>query len=522
MGDEPPDLNPSACCSARGRLRGEPTAPLLARPRGGAVVLSATAAISLQLSGCRTYEPAPIEVSALREAFLARTPESPEVASFATSLAATKTADEKETPFDPSDGIDLAEAEPIALFLNPRLRERRAEAGIAEANAANAGLWPDPVLGLEFTRIIDSAVEPNELFGSVAFTIPISGRLEVEKERLGRAHAAELARVAAMEWEVVSALRAAWSEWSAERVLLEEASSFRAKIDSLLEVVDAMESLGELSRIEGRLFRLERAKIDARLERLASLAEASRLEVLRMMGLPPGSDARLIPGHWTTDPADAEATETDPSDAAVAASPTVAIALAEHEVAEKALEQEIRTQIPDLGVIPGYGTQDGLEQFTLGLALPIPIFNGNRQAIEAAVAARESARVAVARAIEELLADLLLARVTVHSLARERILVERELVPLVDLQYAESRELARLGEVDTLILLDALRQQHEAKVRLVEVRRDEVLAAIAVQALIGPPPAPTGDATANDASDLDRGIGTTNPPSTTDSPERPS
>jgi len=292
-------------------------------------------------------------------------------------------------------------------------------------------------------------------------------------------------------------------------------------------VVDAMESLGELSRVEGRLFRLERAKIDARLERLASLVEASRLEVLRMMGLPPGSDARLNPRHSTTGPFDAEATKTDPSDAAVAASPTVAIALAEHEVAEKALEQEIRRQIPDLGVIPGYGTQDGLEQFTLGIALPLPIFNGNRQAIEAAVAARESARIAVARAVEELLADLVLARVTVHSLARERTLVERDLVPLVDLQYAESRELARLGEVDTLILLDSLKQQHEAKVRLVEVRRDEVLAAIAVQALIGPPPAPTGDPAAVDASELDpseldSGIGTTSPPSTTESPERPS
>ena len=532
MGDEPHDLNLFARRMARRRSRGAAIARRPGRPSRGVFALTATAVASLHLVGCRTYEPAPIEVSALREAFLARTPDAPEVASFAAALAAPEGDGAMEDSFDPSDGIDLAEAEPIALFLNPRLRERRAAAGVAEANAENAGLWPDPVVGLEFTRIIDSTVEPNELFGSVAFTIPISGRLEVEKERLGRAHAAELLRVAAMEWEVVSALRAAWSEWTAHRVLLEEATAFRAQIDSLLEVVDAMESLGELSRVEGRLFRLERAKIDARLERLASLVEESRLAVLRIMGLPPASDAVLLLGGWTTLPSDAEVAESDPSDAALAASPAVAIALAEHEVAEKALEQEIRTQIPDLGVIPGYGTQDGLEQFTLGLALPIPIFNGNRQAIEAAFAARELARIAVARAVEEILADLAIARVDIRSIARERAIVERDLVPLVDLQYAEARELARLGEVDTLILLDSLKQQHEAKVRLVEVRRDEVLAVVDLQALIGPPVAqtrdpesavdPTAPASSGGTSDLDPVLPTTSQPTTTDSPERPS
>ncbi|MGA0173423.1 MAG: TolC family protein, partial [Phycisphaerales bacterium] len=123
----------------------------------------------------------------------------------------------------------------------------------------------------------------------------------------------------------------------------------------------------------------------------------------------------------------------------------------------------------------------------LGAYLPIPIFNGNRQAIESALAAREVARLVVEREIESIVAEVASARTELESIARQRAIVEDELVPLVELQYAETRELARLGEVDTLILLDGLKQQHEATLRLVEVLRDERLAAIALEAVAGPP-----------------------------------
>ncbi|MFM1890918.1 MAG: hypothetical protein RLZZ565_1675, partial [Planctomycetota bacterium] len=176
---------------------------------------------------------------------------------------------------------------------------------------------------------------------------------------------------------------------------------------------------------------------------------------------------------------------------AIRRSPRLAVAVAAYEVAEKTLEESIRAQIPDLGLTPGYGTQDGIRQFTLGAYLPIPIFNGNRQAIEAAFAAREVARLEVERQIESIVADAAFARTELESLARQRAIVEGELVPLVELQYAEARELARLGEVDTLILLDGLKQQHEAALRLVEVLRDERLAAIALEAVAGPPLAAT-------------------------------
>ena len=365
----------------------------------------------------------------------------------------------------------------------------RAEAGVAEANAANAGLWPDPVFGLEWTRLIDSALSPNELFGTVAFTIPISGRLEVEKERLGAAHAEALAAVAAMEWETRIDLRRRWCEWTAALALLDSTATFLGQAEALLEIVDAMERLGELSRVEARLFRLERVKAIAQLDRFAAIEEEHRLAILRLMGLPPDLAIELIPASLAIDEALAALVESSAGAEALRRNPRLAVSLAAYEVAEKALEEQIRAQIPDIGLTPGYGEQDGIRQFTLGVFLPIPIFNGNRQAIEAAFAEREVARVEVERIFETIVADAAFARTELRSLARQRAIVEDELVPLVELQYAEARDLARLGEVDTLILLDGLKQQHEAKLRLVETRRDERLAALSLEAIAGPPPA---------------------------------
>lgn len=447
--------------------------------------LAALALAGAALAGCRTYEAKPIDLTSTRQAFLERTPDRPEVAAFAKSLDQASEAE----PFDPSDGLTLAEAEVVGLFYNGELRLARAEAGVAEANAANAGLWPDPVFGLEWTRLIDSALSPNELFGTVAFTIPISGRLEVEKERLGAAHAEALAAVAAMEWDTRIELRRLWCEWTAALALLDSTATFLGQAEALLEIVDAMERLGELSRVEARLFRLERVKAIAQLDRFTAIEEEARLAILRLVGLPPDLAIELLPAPLAIDEALVPVVEGDSAAEPLHGNPRLAVSLAAYEVAEKALEEQIRAQIPDIGLTPGYGEQDGIRQFTLGVFLPIPIFNGNRQAIEAAFAEREVARLEVERTFEAIVAEAAFARTELRSLARQRAIVEGELVPLVELQYAEARDLARLGEVDTLILLDGLKQQHDAKLRLVETRRDERLAALSLEALAGPRPA---------------------------------
>jgi hypothetical protein len=144
-----------------------------------------------------------------RSAFLARTPDSPEVKAFAESLMAKP---ELSASFNTSDGVTCDEAEVIALVFNAGLRVARERAGVTRATAENAGLWEDPTLGIDVSRIIESTPEPWKVLTSVGITLPISGRLELEKQRAGVEDAAELARVARDEWAVRMSVRRAWCE----------------------------------------------------------------------------------------------------------------------------------------------------------------------------------------------------------------------------------------------------------------------------------------------------------------------
>ena len=464
-------------------------ARLRLRLRFGCVSLTLAAALAVIAGGCQSYERRPLDMTGHQKAFLARTPESPEVQKFAASLLAHSPSDDKVgREFDPADGISCAEAELVAIVFNADLRLARLRAGVTRATAENAGLWEDPTIGVDVTRIVESTPEPWKVFTSVGITIPISGRLEIEKQRAGVEHAAELARVAQREWSVRMAVRRAWSEWSALDAQLAATREFLSRVDQILVVVDKIEQAGEMARTEARLFRIEKATKASDLATLESRAREADLRLRQLMGMSP--DARLRFQAAGIGPTRASIRESADAAALERRSPAMLVAAAEYEAAEKTLELEVRKQYPDLHIGPGYGREDGQDQVLLGLSIPIPILNANRQRIAEARAQRELAQVGFEATLEQTFAALRAAEVRLVAASRRRQTLETEIVPLVDAQYTDARQVARLGEVNTLVLLESLTRQQEAKVGLVEAARDEALAAIDLDELIGPPSSP--------------------------------
>ncbi|MBX3392763.1 MAG: TolC family protein [Phycisphaeraceae bacterium] len=441
--------------------------------------------LPLIAGGCQSYERRPLDMAGHQAAFLARTPESPEVQSFAASLA-VQAPDWAE--FSTVDGISCAEAELIALVFNAELRLARFRAGVTKATAENAGLWEDPTIGVDLTRIVESTPEPWKVFTSVGITIPISGRLEIEKQRAGVEHAAELARVAQREWSVRISVRRVWSEWSALDAQLATTREFLSRVDQILSVVDKMEQVGEMPRTEARLFRIEKATKVAELALLEFRTREADLRLRELMGMSPDAPLQLNAsgiGPTRGEPATGTIGARD-RETLGGQSPAMLVAAAEYEAAEKTLELEVRKQYPDLHIGPGYGREDGQDQVLLGLSVPIPILNANRQGIAEARARREVARASAETTLEQLLASLRTAEVRLQAASQRRQVLESEIVPLVDAQYADARQVAKLGEVNTLVLLESLTRQQDAKVSLVEARRDEALAAIDLDELLGP------------------------------------
>jgi len=451
------------------------------------VTIPAIAALPLILAcGCRSYEPRPLALDETQRDFLVRAIDGPSLAVFRERLQARAP---ESGAFDPTDGVSLAEAEAIALVFNADLRAARLEAGVTRAGADHAGLWRDPTLGVDLTRIVGGAAAGVEAIGSIALTVPLSGRLELERAEAGAVHAAQLARIAAEEWRTVASLRRLWIRRASLAAEADANRGFLERAAQVLAIVDRMEHAGEIARIEARILRIEDAKLRAALR--ATEAELARTthDIEALLGLPPSAGRRFAAGFGDLASVGWESPQELVARIA-RTSPAIAVARAEHEVAEHRLAGEIRAQWPDLELAPGYGEQDGDTQAVLGIGVTLPVFNGNRRGIAEAEAARELARGRAEHALERALGELLSAEERLGAAVLQREFVESTLIPLVETQYAEAREVARLGEVNTLILLESLKQQLDAKRQLIAARRDESLAAVDIEEIAGPAGAP--------------------------------
>lgn len=478
------------------------------RTRSGRRAAALGSIALLAATGCQSYRAAPPALERHLDEWLARSPASPAVAAFAQSLRAPVRATAR--PFDASDGLDVDEAEVIALVFNGELRRARLATGITLAGVDHAGAWSDPTLGLDVAKIVSSSAEPWKLFGSLGLTLPLSGRLGLERTQAGRDHAVAQARLAAAEWRTRMEVRRAVAEWEAARRRATVTREAVAALAEIVVVVDRMEQAGDLTRAEARLFRIEQATLMAREAQLAAQAQRAQQVVRQLLGLAPtaelplASDGALAAPHAEEAAAIGDtATAALASDAALLRHPALALARAEHAAAEAALELEIRRQYPDLDLAPGLGREDGQDQVLLGLALPLPLFERNRRAIAEATARRALTGAEVELALEQLLDARHAAETELAAARAQRVAIEEGLVPLADQQFTDARHLAGLGELHALVLLDSLARQREAKLQLIDAALAETRAAIDRHEVVHAPPLDAGEDTTGTPTDQD-------------------
>lgn len=436
------------------------------------------------LTGCHSYERRPLDMSATRAAWLSRSPSDPSVREFAAALDRVDSGS-RASGFDPTDGLTLAEAEVVAQVFNPDLRLARLESDVTRATAAHAGLWQDPVIGVDLERIVSGVSGANAwVAGStVGMTIPISGRLEAEKARAGADVAAELDRLAAKEWATRSALQELWVEWSAAQMRLEVTERLLERLRDVVALAARQEQSGSMTRIDARLFRVELAGREADLVAIAARVKELELQLRAMLGLPPEETITLVPSvaiaPRSTDVLDLQRLLEE-------SNPELAAVRAEYEVSEQSLRAEVRKQYPDLTIGPGYATDQGDSRVLLGLSLPIPLWNRNQQGVAQATASREVARGRFVTTYEHLSMRLAAAFIRFEAGRDQRTLIETSVVPLADEQETDVARVAALGRVDPLLVLESVKAQYAAKIRLLEARAAESIGAVRLNELIGP------------------------------------
>jgi cobalt-zinc-cadmium efflux system outer membrane protein len=433
-------------------------------------------------AGCQSYRPRALDLTAHDDIWRSRSAASAEVAEFAQSLA--ERHGDPAVSFDASDGLSLHEAEAVALVFNADLRLARLRAGVAAAGAVHAGRWDDPVFGVDIERIMESVSDPWVIASTITFTVPISGRLGAAERLANVEHVAALREVAAEEWETVQQLRSAWVTWSSLRLRHELITALAGQLESITNTARKLSEAGEIDRPQATLFELERIGRLDELRQVEGQSREAQIELHTLLGLAPDAPVELQPV------ASFEAPEQSNDQLLIALKSSnlrLILRQAEYDAAERKLALEIREQYPDLAVGPGYSSDEGQSRALLGLSLPLPLFNANRQAIAEAEAQRELARAAYETEYERIVADVERLVTRLQTAATQRADLDQTLIPLADQQLADVRRLADLGELDPLLLLETIVRTHDAKLRLIQARLAEASAAIALRNLLGPP-----------------------------------
>jgi len=122
----------------------------------------------------------------------------------------------------------------------------------------------------------------------------------------------------------------------------------------------------------------------------------------------------------------------------------------------------------------------------LGFGFPIPLWTRNRQAVAEATAEREAARARAEAQIEQVFSELARAEARLRYAAQRRAMLLADVAPLVDHQVEETRKLLDLGEVDVLVLRDALSSAMETKLEVLAAILAEAQAANALQQMLQP------------------------------------
>ncbi len=427
------------------------------------------------LTGCQFYEPSPLEASGHAGKWRERGPSDEKVRDFARRIAASAP---RSVKFNPNDGLTLAEGEVVTLIYNPDLRVARLKAGVAQATAEHAGRWDDPKLSIDVLKVTESVPHPWIVGSALSLTIPLSGRLAVEKSRAGAALHSELARVAEEEWKTLRELCEAWLSWSADRLRLEQAERIVGSLDSVVETTGKLAAAGELPRTESALFKIEQESRKADIARLRGRVREGEQKLRSLMGISPGAPSSLTPTLSVAGGTDSgNLPETNP---------TLIRLRSDYEVAELTLLREIRKQFPDLELGPNF--EDDQAQSKIGVigAIPIPIFNSNKGGIAAARAEREVARAAYETELERSEGRLAAMRARLEGARLRRQAIDSNVVPLVDRQIDDARKLLEIGEGGSLVLLESLVRAHEAKLDLIEARLEESATQNEIRHLLGP------------------------------------
>jgi len=375
-----------------------------------------------------------------------------------------------------ADPISLSDALSQGTETSPRLVQAKALAEATEALARQAGVSPNPEIGLDVEDIAGTGAFSG--LRSMETTIAISQRLELGGKRSARVAVARAERdIAFLAYQrahvdLAFDIRAAFAQLQAadDRVNLARENVERAE-----ELAKTANILVEV----GRDPPLRRLRADALLAE-AKAEEAQRfgdlLTARRLLATLIGS----VDSELSALPSNAE--EQAPAMAAGISNLDEKLVEAERDAADARIKLARSNAVPDITASGGIRRfSEGRETaFIVGVSIPLPFRDRNRGNIEAAQsesiaanAALSIARLDASRARYDASIKLGAADVRLEALSGAGIAQAEEAVRIVNIGYSA-------GKFSLVELIDAQTALNSAKLSVIEARFDRARALAAL------------------------------------------
>jgi cobalt-zinc-cadmium efflux system outer membrane protein len=405
----------------------------------------------------------------------------------ALNLSQTKPIDYEE--FSIGDTLRYAEALSLALTRSPQLEGFAWQVRIQEARRIQASRLPNPVIAAGIENI--GGTGPFSGLGSSETSVRLSQEVLLGADRL------KLKRVAGFEKDLAG--------WDYESARLDVLTGVTQAYVTVLEAQRQVQLQEELVGISLELYQTVQSQVQA--GKVSPLAETrarvqlsnTQIDLRRARQNLEAVQGNLVSFWGEEDPQfkvvtgklDMEETlpELEDLSAYIERNPDVARWMTEIAHRESIVGLEKARQIPNPSIGGGYLRFNDIdaEALSVGISIPLPVFNLNRGNIKAAryqVRQAETdqiaARVEAKRALQS-------AYRSVEAARQEVILSEDEVLPGSQRALEAAQTGYRQGKFDYLEVLDAQRTLFTSRTRYIQALAEYNRAAAEVERLIGTP-----------------------------------
>ncbi len=361
-----------------------------------------------------------------------------------------------------------------ATTQSPRLKALRAELRALQAETIQAGLRPNPELGLELENFAGTG-SPRRGFDSSQISGVVSQRLELGGKRKKRELVAALktrslaAAIAKTELEVALATDRAFTSLLAARQLRRVAqknlSSSQEQVKTLLSLIEA----GAASSIDGNRAKLELSGARERLADTQSIETKAASELSRLWG--GGATAITALGSLKSN-----GLATSPLNPAsvIRSHPAMKAAALGFATNQADYELQRAGRISDVDVIGGVRNFEASDETAaiVGLSIPLPLFDKNQGNIAAAKERVEKAR-AEGQAVQSGLRAQITQLNSDLTAAKSRVSqIDSTTIAAAEQSLQDTRTAYSAGKKSLLEFIDARKTLFDIESRGIKARAD--------------------------------------------------